>query len=308
MVNYGYKVIFATFSRDNIGFWLRYTLTNGVRGSKACLWLTIFKPGAPRGFVSCAPLSKLNKAHIHESGEALIGDSTFSISKGIGIARTSEFEWNIKFKVLERPVNTIPPILRFLRRRSSYVMLSPLTLFSGRIRLGNEIFNIDNYTGMIGFTASDRYLHGWVWTHCSGFNEDANGWFDLMVASPSENRWIAFGAIKVDDRLIKLGGLMGETFRGDFNLGFLKYVSKPRGFNVNLQVTARREDIIIAVYEDPVEGHRYCHNSEIASSTLIISRNGYEKVYNCQGRTFYEILTSKVLDQSLPLIKSLETP
>jgi hypothetical protein len=306
MVNYGYRVIFATFSKNNIGFWLRYTLTSGVvKESKACLWLTVFKPGTPRGYVLCASLSKLSKVYILEKGDALIDDSTFSLSKGMATAKTSEFEWDVKFKALEGSVNTVPLIIRLLRRRSRYIILSPLALFSGRIRFENKVFDVENYGGMIGFIASDRYLHGWVWTHCSGFDEDSSGWYDLLIGSPDGNRWIAFGAIKADSRLIKLGGLAGETFRKAPDLGLLEYASKSKGFNVNLRVTARREDIIVAVYEDPVEGYRYCHNSEIASSTLTISRNGYKKVYNCQDRAFYEIVTPKVLDQSLPLIKSL---
>jgi hypothetical protein len=303
MDGYGYRVIFATFSKEHLGFWLRYTLTSGVRGSKACLWLSVFKPGAPRGVVACAPLGE---AYVLENGDALIGGSIFSLSRGVAVASLGGFEWDIRFKPLEPPVNPIPLILRFLRRRSRYVMLSPLAFFNGRVRFNDEVFDMENYTGMVGFIKSDRYLHEWVWAHCSGFREDASGWFDLLIASPDGRRRVAFGAMRVDGRLVKLGGLMGWDFRGASDLGLLEYTFKHGGFNASLRVVARRGDIIVAVYEDPVEGYRFCHNSEVASSTLTISRDGYERVYSCQGRTFYEIVTPEMLDQSLPLVKAIE--
>jgi hypothetical protein len=308
VASYGYKVIFSTFSKNRLGFWLRYTLTSGVKGSKACLWLSIFKPGAPRGVVACYSLGGEGGARVLEGGEALIGDSMFSLSRGIGRARLDGFEWDIVLKPLEPPVNPIPLALRLLRRRSKYVMLSPLALFSGSVRFGGEIFNVEDYAGMVGFIESSRYLHGWVWAHCSGFKEDPGGWFDLLVASPSEGRMVAFGIVKADGMFIRLGGLMGENFRGESDLGFLEYTSKPRGSNISLRVEAAREDIIVAVYEDPVEGYRYCHNSEVASSTLTVSTRVRERTYSCQGRTFYEIVTPRMLDQGLPVVELISNP
>lgn len=60
----------------------------------------------------------------------------------------------------------------------------------------------------------------------------------------------------------------------------------------------------MAKYEDPIEGYRFCHNTEIAGAYVIIYRNGDKiKELSCIGRAFFEYALPYILDVRLPQIK-----
>ena len=161
--------------------------------------------------------------------------------------------------------------------------------------------------GMVGYISSDRYLHHWVWAHCSGFEEDASAWMDLLIVSPEGKGDIVFGALKYKDKVYRVGGLAGLKFRGDYGLGHLRGETGIKGGAIVFSFTADKKDIIIARYEDPVEGYRYCHNTEVASADITV-RTGKLGVMHltCRGRAFMEIVEPNIIDGSLPRVIEIQ--
>lgn len=69
---------------------------------------------------------------------------------------------------------------------------------------------------MIGFIRSRRELENWGWVHCSGFDENDEGWVDLLVTKV-RGRYVAIGFIKLR-KLYNIGGILGREFKGYLGL------------------------------------------------------------------------------------------
>ena len=289
----GYKVLFLTFSTGGRGFWLRYTSLSGLRRSYSAFWATVFGYGRPRGFtVKSGELLNISETSV-VSVERL-----FSLYEGFSRAMFQGLKWDLRFTPSEGVFNPIPLIYRVLRRSSKYLIANPNTTFKGVVSVMGEEFSVD-HRGMIGYVSGDRYLHHWAWSHCSGFDEDPDGWLDILVASPDGRRRVLFGMVKHEGKLLHVGRIMGAPFRGELGLEKFKAEAEARGYKLKLEVEASRENIIVAKYEDPVEGYRYCHNTEIASSTLALEGRIGRVRLNCSKRAFYEYALPEKIDGSL---------
>lgn len=291
----GYKVLFLTFSADGKGFWLRYTSLSGMRRYSA-LWATVFGYGKPRGFTAKIrePLS------ISESSVAGL-ERLYSLHGGFSRAASRGLMWELNFTPSEGVFNPIPLIFRIIRRSSKYLIANPNTTFEGAVSIMGEEFSV-NHRGMIGHVGGDRYLNHWAWSHCSGFDEDPEGWLDILVASPDGRRRVLFGVVKRGNKVIHVGRIMGSPFRGELGLERFNAEAEAGGYRLKLEVEAAREDVIVARYEDPVEGYRFCHNTEIASLTLTLEGKMGRTRLGCSKRAFYEYALPEKIDESLPEI------
>ena len=301
MVSIGYKVLFLTFSDGNMGYWLRYTVTEGVYGVKRYLWSTIFKAGAPNGVR--IPIDELSFRTDH--GINVIGPNLY-FSSVDGVARYNGDEYGWALEVTGEPsYNPVPLILRLIRRRSRYIMVYPYALFRGVVKHGGAEYFVDDALGMVGYIASNRYMHHWVWGHCTGFDGDPSGWLDILMVSPDGVKEIVFGALKYLGKVYRIGGLMGSSFLGSYGLGFFKGRVGASRLTLEFSFRADLSDLIVARYEDPVEGIRFCHNSEVADADLTIYLDGDEVRLGCKKRAFMEYVCPELLDDSLASIVEL---
>ncbi len=297
----GYKVVFMTFARKNLGFWLRYTVLF-KNGGYSGIWFTLFDGDTPKGLVV---RHDINKTFINQN-HAKINSSIFSFKQLEAYAITNKFKWSLKMKPLFKTVNPMPLLLRIFRRDSKYIMVSPYVIFNGNVVFNDKVYEINEYQGTIGYISSSRYLHHWIWLHCSGFEEDKNGWLDMLIASPDGSKEIMFGSIKVHDKLFYIGRLIGTPFNGKYDMtSFKTSIQIRKNMSAEIEVSARRDKMIIAKYEDPIEGYRYCHNTEIADMMMTIQTNNETKKLTCSGRTFFEYALPQILDKGLPQIEIL---
>lgn len=288
----GYKVLFLTLSGVGSGLWLRYTALEGVRKKYSALWLTYFKPGGPRGFVT-----KVEDMLKISDDSVALAKPLYSLRDGVSTGELNGLRWSLKFKGDAKKYNPVPLLYRILRRKSKYIIVSPNAVFNGSVKLMEEEVTVEGYRGMIGFISGDKYLDHWVWAHCSGFDEDPKGWMDVLVASPDGRRRVLFGLLRYDDKLVHIGRALGVRYAGDLGLGSFKAALKAGGRRINISVQASKEDIVVAKYEDPIDGVRYCHNTEIATATVEVE--GVGKL-SCYKRSFYEYALTKKLDESIP--------
>lgn len=294
----GYRVLFMTLSDGSRGFWIRYTRLWSDLKDKGGLWLTIFHDG-PQGL-------HLNVKNINfgfAGGYVVRGTNLyFSSIESRSIFNGDLFGWRLNFEG-QPPYNSVPPLIRLFRRRSRYIMVHPHAIFNGEVWFKERQYNILNVPGMIGYITSDRYLHHWVWVHCSGFEEYSDAWLDLLIASPDGGKEILFGALKYGGRVFRIGGLSGSKFDGEYGLGYLRGNIGYKAGAMDISFNTDKRNIIIAKYEDPVEGFRYCHNTEVADANIVIKmKGGEERWLSCIGRAFMEIVVPEILDESLTMV------
>ncbi|MEM4558331.1 MAG: hypothetical protein QW208_00020 [Acidilobaceae archaeon] len=296
----GYKVLFLTLSIANSGLWLRYTTIDSSRTRYSAFWLTHFKPGNPRGF-----MIKIRDNMSISEDSITLNKQLYSIRDRVSTGGYKGLEWNLRFKGGIEKYNPVPLLYRILRRKSKYVIVNPNTLFNGTVIVNNEEIKVENYRGMIGFISGDKYLDHWIWTHCSSFEEDPEGWIDILVASPDGKRRVLFGLLKYDNKLIHIGKILGVNYIGEVSHEKFNANVKVGDYSISIEARALKENMIIAKYEDPANGARYCHNTEIADAVISIEKGELKMKLSCNKRAFYEYALTKVLDESIERIKEI---
>jgi hypothetical protein len=302
MRDVGYRVLFMTGAGESGGFWLRYTSMRGIDKRKHGVWITLFCGDKPEGLhLRYEGIKFTVNDYFEVSGPELY----FSSRDGEAYFNGKGIKWRFSIEG-ENKFNTIPLLLRIIRRESRYILVYPYAVFDGEIVFKDKRYGFPNIRGMVGYISSKRYLHHWAWAHCSGFEEDAEGWIDLLMASPDGKRNILFGALKYRGNIFKIGGLLGSKFDGEYGLGLFKGGCSISGGVLEFKFVGDREDIIIAEYEDPIEGYRYCHNTEVGDAELLIkTRDAGEVRLSCRKRAFMETVLPSVLDEGLPRIEVL---
>jgi hypothetical protein len=297
----GYKVLFLALSKYGKGFWLRYTTLQGLYKRYSASWITVFGYGRPRGFmVKVGEEFKISDKSVSNS------QTLFSLKDEESSAMIKDYEWFLEFKKGGKLYISIPLLYRLIRRKSKYAIVEPNTTFKGIVRLRGEEFGIELFQGMIGYISGDRYLDHWLWYHCSGFEEDMNGWVDILVASPNGKQKVLFGLLKYNKSIIHIGRLIGIPYKGELELGKFNTSIDARGYRITLDVTASKDNMIVAKYEDPLGGVRYCHNTEIADSTLTLEGNGKKIKLTCNKRAFYEYALARKIDENLPEVQEVD--
>ncbi len=296
----GYTVLFLALSKYGKGFWLRYTDLQGLYKRYSALWVTTFGYGRPRGF-----MTKINNGFKISHENVSNNQTLFSLKDERSSAIIGNYGWLLEFKRREKSYISIPLLYRLIRRKSRYVIVEPNTMFKGIVRLENEEFKVESFQGMIGYISGDRYLDHWLWYHCSGFEEDTNGWIDILVASPNGKQRVLFGLLKYDGNIISIGRLVGVPYKGELKLEKFNTRIDLGEYRITLDVTASKEDMIVARYEDPLGGVRYCHNTEIADSALVLESKDRKIKLTCNKRVFYEYALTRKIDENLPEVQEV---
>lgn len=87
----------------------------------------------------------------------------------------------------------------------------PAARFDGTIELPGRTLRLDGWRGMVGHNWGGEHAARWIWLHGIDFREDAEAWLDValgrVLLAGRLTPWIANGAICIDGRRSRLGGL-----------------------------------------------------------------------------------------------------
>ncbi len=87
----------------------------------------------------------------------------------------------------------------------------PAARFDGTIELPGRTLRVDGWRGMVGHNWGGEHAARWIWLHGIDFREDAQAWLDValgrVLVAGRLTPWIANGAICIDGRRSRLGGL-----------------------------------------------------------------------------------------------------
>lgn len=129
---------------------------------------------------------------------------------------------------------------------------------------------VDGYPGQQGHLEGSRHAERWAWASCTAFDRAG---FAIQVLSAQTRRgplltpFLTFAGLQVDDRWIRLRGIGRDR---TWSLGRWRLALASRAYRVEGEVWAPQESMIRARYLDPDDTPRFCHNSEVASSKLVL--------------------------------------
>ncbi|HEV3093891.1 MAG TPA: hypothetical protein VGY30_05180 [Solirubrobacteraceae bacterium] len=264
---------------EPVGVWIRYTVHKRPgQPAQGSLWCTVFD--AERG----APFM-----HKHTTRELLapaggwieIGGDSGRFGPGFAEGSCGPASWSLRISDAE-------PELRHLKQawlyraplpRTKLTSPAPAASFDGTFELPDRTIELRGWRGMVGHNWGAEHAERWIWLHGIDFAEDHAAWLDValgrVLVAGRLTPWMASGAISLDDRRLRLGGLGARGLRvaestgrcsltlpGEGGLVLEAHVDSPPGAAAGWR------------YADPDGGEHDVVNCSVASLSLNVRPHG----------------------------------
>ena len=275
-----YEVWFLTTSAPTgeRGFWIRYTVHAPIAGPpEARLWFARFDRASPErtfGVNVDVPLVRL--AGSEHGYEVRIGEGILEPERARGLigGRGHTVRWDLHLAATGEPYRLLPDAMY----RERVLPTMPFTprpdvRFSGEIEVDGEREVLDGYRGQQGHVYGRRHAERWAWAACSAFGGDVA----LQALSAQARRgpvltpFMSFVGVRLDGTWIRMRAV---SRRRRWGLGWWDVAAEGRTHRVEGRVRAPAETMLRTRYRDPDETPRWCHNSEVASSSFRIWERG----------------------------------
>jgi hypothetical protein len=161
------------------------------------------------------------------------------------------------------------------------------TTVTGTLTVDGDRMDVHDAPAQQGHLIGKRHAERWAWAQCGAF-EGANAAFHAITAQSRRGRlqtpFVTSIGVLWDGRWIRMSK---SSRRRDFGLGTWKIDVGNGRYRLTGRVEAPARDLIRARYQDPDGTPRYCHNSEIASSRLVLfekTTGAFEEVALLESR------------------------
>lgn len=274
-----YEVWFLTLSDPggDTGYWIRYTIRAPVAGpAEPRLWFARFdrrEPARTFGIHGPPPGWGGGPTFLLEGPNLQWGDAGLEAgaARGALAGGGHHVRWDIRWPTGEQTFRILPAALY----RAGLAPTRPLTpnpdvRFSGSMEVDGRPVAVDGFPGQQGHLEGSRHAERWAWASCSAFSEDGYAFQALSAQGrrgPFLTPFLTFAGIRVDGRWVRLRGARRER---TWTLGRWPVSLISRSFRLEGEVLAPREAMVRTRYLDPDDRPRFCHNSEVASSRLLL--------------------------------------
>ena len=169
-----YESFFIKAARPDGGqaLWIRHTVHKrpGEQAS-AAVWLTFFDAdaGAPRAAKATFPSEDLGSG----GGDYIrIGGTRLAPGQASGSLATDSLTatWELEFTDHHETLHHLSKARMYRSRLPRTKLLSPHPgeLFSGRLVVGEDTVQLDDWPGMVGHNWGTEHAERWIWIHGAG--------------------------------------------------------------------------------------------------------------------------------------------
>ncbi|MEO7352043.1 MAG: hypothetical protein ABIW17_09110, partial [Marmoricola sp.] len=241
----------------------------------------------------------LQDPHVDEQAWIRIGEAKagpHGAQGGIGAAVGEQANWDLRFSGAD--------LFEHLPRgwmydaplpRTKPLSLHPTARFNGTFSIGDRVVAVDDWPGMVGHNWGTEHAERWIWLHAAGFQGDDEAWLDVVLARIGlggwTTPWTGFGALCLDGRRHRLGGLSRvRSTQVDEHPDRLYFSLPGRGLRLHGQVSAPRSHFVGWAYADPDgAGHDVAHCS-VADLEVTLDRDGQPpRTLHAVGTAAYEL-------------------
>ena len=266
-----YEVWYLTMSNPDgrSGYWIRYSLRAPTAGPpERKIWFARFDRDDPsRSFgINAFAQGRPMEGPIFGVGDALLdaGAARGSL-KGGG----HEVTWDVRWPTGQPTLRLLPPALY----RGSVAPTRPYSpnpdlRFGGTIELDGETIELDGLVGQQGHLEGTKHAERWAWAHCNAYLDG----YAFQVLSAQARRGpfltphVTNAALRVDGTWVRLRGSLSKSW----SLGIWRLKLGSKDIRVDGQIRAPWDLLMKARYLDPDDTPRWVHNSEVASSRLLV--------------------------------------
>lgn len=268
----------AVSPEEPVGVWIRYTVHKRPgQAPQGSIWCTVFDAGRGAPFMhkhTTAELAAPNESWIAIGPDSRLGSG---VAEGVcGPAR-----WSLHF-VADAPE------LRHLAQswlykaplpRTKLSSPAPAATFTGTVELPERTLRLDGWKGMVGHNWGSEHAERWIWLHGIGFAENSSAWLDValgrVLVAGRLTPWMASGAISLDGRLQRLGGLGARGLKVAENTARCSLsIPGEAGLKVEAHIDAPPGASAGWRYADPDGGEHDVVNCSVATLALNVRPRG----------------------------------
>ena len=279
---------------EPVGVWIRQTVHKrpGQRATGS-VWCTVFdaRRGAP--FMHKSTSSELTAP---AGGWIAIAGSELGPERAHGSCGPAR--WSLSYTSDEPELRHLAP--RWLYRtplpRTKLTSPAPAAMFDGVLELeGRDPIALREWPGMVGHNWGSEHAERWIWLHGTAFEGGPGAWIDVALGRVSiagrMTPWVANGALSLDGRRIRLGGLRARGLRVDESAqGCVLELSGEGGLTVQARVEVPEGAAAGWRYADPDGGEHDVVNCSVSSLQLdVFTRQGSSRTLLAPHGAAYEL-------------------
>ena len=212
----GYESFYlrAVSPSEPLGVWIRYTVhKRSGEPPLGSVWCTVFDAARGRPF-----MQKLTTSALAQPAGGWIevgsGEQRSSFGPAAASGRCGAASWDLRVRAEAPELRHLPREWLYRTRlpRTKLTSPAPDAIFDGVLELaGERRIELDGWRGMVGHNWGSEHAERWIWMHGIGFPQAPETWLDLALGrvriAGRMTPWIASGAVYLDGRLCRLGGL-----------------------------------------------------------------------------------------------------
>ncbi len=279
-----------------LAIWIRYTVHKRPdRAPTAAVWFTLFDAEAG---ISASKAQFAQPTADREHYIAMDG-CRFAPGHLVGRAASAQLDaaWELSYAGTAPPLCHLPAewMYRAPFPRTKLLSPHPFALFDGWVDVGGRRIELGRWPGMVGHNWGAEHPRRAIWIHGANLGGQGETWLDLAIGKvglgPVTTPWIANGALCLDGRRLRLGGLrrLGAT-KVDESSESCSFRVAGEGIAVEGRVWASRPKFVGWEYAQTDGAKRHTIHCSIADLRLEVARSqGAPLALELEGGASYEL-------------------
>jgi hypothetical protein len=267
-------------ARDEpVGIWIRNTVHKAPgRKPNGSVWCTVFDARRGRPY-----MHKLTSEHVRAPADGWIavgedvGDGAV-LGPTRSEGRCGDARWSLRFRSDELELRHLPRewLYRAPLPRTKATSPLPAAEFDGVLELaGRGAIELRAWPGMVGHNWGAEHAERWIWLHGVGFEDAPTAWLDVTLGrvriAGRLTPWLANGALALDGRRHRLGGLTARGLRVSEGAdGCILTIRGADGLALEARVDVPREAAAGWRYSDPAGGDHDVVNCSVSALELVV--------------------------------------
>jgi hypothetical protein len=271
----------AVSPEEPAGVWIRHTVSKPAgQAPKGSVWCTVFDAARGRPFMHKVSGGDLS---VPSGGWIDVGGASMTPTGAEGACGPAQ--WSLRFASEEPELRHLPREWFYRTRlpRTKLTSPAPAARFDGEVDVpGRGPIELRDWPGMVGHNWGSEHAERWIWLHGLSFSEEPRAWLDVALGrlkvAGRLTPWVANGALSLDGRRHRIGGLTGRGLSVSETPGgcVLELVGE-RGLRIRASAEVPSLAAAGWLYADPNGGRSGTHdviNCSVAALELSVELPG----------------------------------
>jgi hypothetical protein len=272
----------AVSPSEPVGIWIRNTVHKAPgRAPRGSVWCTVFDARAGRPYMHKLTSDDLS---VPEAGWIAVGEQDGEgalLGPGRAEGRCGDARWSLSFHSGDAGLEHLPRgwLYGAPLPRTKSTSPHPSALFDGLLEINGRPIELRSWQGMVGHNWGSEHAERWIWLHGLGFDGEPGAWLDVVLGrvkiAGRLTPWLANGALALDSRRYRLGGLTARGVTVDADAaGAAVSLGGQDGLEVQARVRVPLDAAAGWRYSDPRGGDHDVVNCSVSALELSVRLPG----------------------------------